>query len=172
MKFLQVIPDQDLGDLNGVEGSFFLLRLRHSSSTLAKRSRKAFRLRRLRLSSAGGLEINPSTSNRSCGPPASSFISIRSSGWRTNTSRRETLSVTVRNNASRCHRLCAQRTSAATPCAGHGTRKHKRRGMGSSVSPVLHSTVHPRRSRNFCRRPRRAWLLKGLGLLSAKRSIS
>lgn len=169
---LQVISDQNLGDLDRVERGFFLLRLRHSSSTLPKRSRKAFRLRLLRFSSGGGLEISPSTSNRSCGPPASSFIRIRSSGWRTSTPRRETLRVTVRNSASCCHRLCAQRTSAAIPPARRGSPKRNRRGMGSSAPPLRHSTAEPRCSQNFCRRPLRARSLKGLGSLSAKKSIS
>ncbi len=145
---------------------------RHLSRLAPMWSRAALCLSRVRLSSGGGLESSASTSNKSCGPPASSFIRTRSSGWTTKTSRPKTLSLTILASASRCHRLCAHRISADRPRAVPGITNRRSSGIGSSGDPARHSTLQSRFSQNLCRRPWRVGFLKGLGLLSAKRSIS
>jgi hypothetical protein len=83
----------------------------------------------------------------------------------------DTSNLTVRSKASLCQRLCAQIMSAARPGALADSARRRRR-VGSSIPPECHCAFHPRFSKRSVKTCRIRRSTMGLGVQSAKRSIS
>jgi hypothetical protein len=84
----------------------------------------------------------------------------------------ETSSSIARSKASLCHRLWAQMIFATTPCSAPGSLSRNSRGTGSSIPPECHSASHPRPSKKSVRNCLTLRSTMGLGVQSARRSIS
>ncbi len=136
-----------------------------------RRSRPALRLSRATSSSGGAADTIPSTSRKSCGPPAANFKRIKSSGWTTGSSVDAIRIGIARCKAFRCHCLCTHNTSIQK-CRHSGGPKRTSSGTGPSAAPRRHSTRHFFASQNRASRVSTETARSGLGAASARTSMS